>query len=147
MLGMRRATLVLLSFCKVRCLATASSASGSGDLSHESGQVHRLLRVVVIHRHGDRSQIERSAGPKYPESEHVTTSWLSKMPSQEIRELLLRADVFGQHSSLWKFLSTLHSTQKKEEGWFAKLCNGNRRALSDKRKKNYFPTTVSEEVK
>ena len=46
-------------------------------------------------------------------------------------------DVFGQHSSLWKFLSTLHSTQKKEEGWFAKLCNGNRRALSDKRKKKY----------
>ena len=91
MLGMRRATLVLLSFCKVRSLATASSASGSGDLSHESGQAHRLLRVVVIHRHGDRSQIERSAGPKYPESEHVTTSWLSKMPSQETRELLLRA--------------------------------------------------------
>ena len=104
---MRRASLVLLSLCRARCLAVAAG-SAPGEASMESPvwpQVvpYRLLRVVVVHRHGDRSQIERSAGPRYPESDVVTSAWVGKMPGQGTRDLLERAArkrVIGGESSI-----------------------------------------------
>ena len=35
------------------------------------------------------------------------------------------------------YLSKLHTTQKKEEAWYAKLSAGNKRAINEKRKKKY----------
>ena len=39
-----------------------------------------LTNVVIIHRHGDRSQISREIGPKFPETADVKNIWNSKMP-------------------------------------------------------------------
>ena len=39
-----------------------------------------LINVVIIHRHGDRSQISREIGPNYPESPDIEKIWHSKLP-------------------------------------------------------------------
>lgn len=39
-----------------------------------------LEKVIVIHRHGDRAQISKSLGTKYPESSSVSDKWSLKMP-------------------------------------------------------------------
>ena len=39
-----------------------------------------LTNVVIIHRHGDRSQISREIGPNFPESSDVKDIWNSKLP-------------------------------------------------------------------
>ena len=40
-----------------------------------------LTNVVIIHRHGDRSQISREIGPNFPETSDVKDIWNSKLPS------------------------------------------------------------------
>ena len=42
-----------------------------------------LRNVVVIHRHGDRSQISREIGPLYPADPAVETIWNSAMPTHD----------------------------------------------------------------
>jgi Histidine phosphatase superfamily (branch 2) len=39
-----------------------------------------LTNVVVIHRHGDRSQISREIGPNFPETSDIKDIWTSKLP-------------------------------------------------------------------
>ena len=39
-----------------------------------------LMNVVIIHRHGDRSQISREIGPNFPESPDIEEIWRSKLP-------------------------------------------------------------------
>ena len=39
-----------------------------------------LTNVVIIHRHGDRSQISREIGPNFPETSDVKDIWNSKLP-------------------------------------------------------------------
>ena len=43
----------------------------------------RLRNVVVVHRHGDRSQITREIGPLYPEDAQIESIWNDLMPSKE----------------------------------------------------------------
>ncbi len=43
---------------------------------------YSIEKVVVVHRHGDRSQISRTLGSNYPESEELTAFWDSKMPDE-----------------------------------------------------------------
>lgn len=39
-----------------------------------------LTNVVIIHRHGDRSQISREIGPNFPETPEIEEIWRSKLP-------------------------------------------------------------------
>jgi len=41
-----------------------------------------LEKVIVIHRHGDRAQISKKLGTKYPESSVITDKWSTKMPKK-----------------------------------------------------------------
>ena len=43
----------------------------------------RLRNVVIIHRHGDRSQITREIGPLYPEDPKIESIWNHALPSKE----------------------------------------------------------------
>ena len=52
-----------------------------------------LRKVVVIHRHGDRSQISKNLGKVYPESDEVASKWRKTMPTQRtFRKMLLSAN-------------------------------------------------------
>ena len=48
----------------------------------------KLLSVIVIHRHGDRSQIEKALSPAYPESQTISDIWKSKMPSIDSMKIM-----------------------------------------------------------
>ena len=39
-----------------------------------------LEKVIVIHRHGDRAQIQKEVGPNYPENDGVTKVWMQRLP-------------------------------------------------------------------
>lgn len=67
-------------------LAAASRSIGETCLSDE----YVIKRVIVIHRHGDRSQIARSAGPAFPEAEKITNAWNSNMVIPETKEQLAK---------------------------------------------------------
>jgi hypothetical protein len=43
----------------------------------------RLEKVVVIHRHGDRTPLARELGPKYPEDKKMEQKWLSILPEEK----------------------------------------------------------------
>eukprot|EP01031_Cornospumella_fuschlensis_P026317 gene26317-31793_t len=47
-----------------------------------------LSSVVVIHRHGDRSQISKTLGPNYPEHDKVTSLWRKAMPGEDMKRLM-----------------------------------------------------------
>jgi len=81
--------------CSPRFVTTAASSS-SGVGSQIANNIHHhepsldvyvpipqeyvLQQLVVIHRHGDRSQIQRSLGPSVAESKEVEAVWVSRMP-------------------------------------------------------------------
>jgi hypothetical protein len=44
---------------------------------------YELKAVAVVHRHGDRSQIARSAGPAFPHNEKLDQEWIARMPSSQ----------------------------------------------------------------
>jgi hypothetical protein len=50
-----------------------------------------LRRVVVIHRHGDRSQISRSLGPHVAESEALHLHWACRMPAADTMRSMAEA--------------------------------------------------------
>lgn len=53
-----------------------------------------LKSVLIIHRHGDRSQIGRSLGPSFPESDETAKFWHSKMPDDvQLQKMKLCAKV------------------------------------------------------
>eukprot|EP01035_Chromulina_nebulosa_P018329 gene18329-24020_t len=59
---------------------------------------YQLNHVVIIHRHGDRSQISHSLGSKYPENHKVTNFWnrrlLTNKTIQELSSIgILSADI------------------------------------------------------
>ena len=47
-----------------------------------------LKTVVVLHRHGDRSQISKTLSPRYPENQTHTNIWISKMILPESHEIM-----------------------------------------------------------
>jgi hypothetical protein len=55
--------------------------AGSRDYPAALPEGFHLERVVVVHRHGDRAQIARSIGPKFPEEEERAALWKTKLPS------------------------------------------------------------------
>jgi hypothetical protein len=64
--------------------------SGFGTNDYASiPSVFDLKHVIVIHRHGDRSQITRSLGPKYPESADVSEKWRKLLPSSNALKTML----------------------------------------------------------
>lgn len=50
-----------------------------------------LKSVVVIHRHGDRSQISRSLGTRYPESRTLASAWSKLLPTERSCKAMLLA--------------------------------------------------------
>lgn len=50
-----------------------------------------ILNVLVIHRHGDRAQLSKTLGSKYPISEKVTSIWNSLLPTERTRRAMLLA--------------------------------------------------------
>ena len=75
--------LVILSNSAQRTLASAAAyMAGSRDYPAVLPEGFHLERVVVVHRHGDRTQIARSIGPRYPEDEERAAVWKTKLPSQ-----------------------------------------------------------------
>jgi hypothetical protein len=89
----------------------AESAQATGPTTYNAGShpyepipsTHSLHKVVVVHRHGDRSQITRNLGLTYPESDSIKDLWESKMPSSETLRKMAAA-----------FQSSLHVTLKAE---------------------------------
>lgn len=62
---------------------------------------YELNKVIVMHRHGDRSQITRSLGPSYPESNDLAKIWTTKLPSQlAMREMLTSAHVDTEETDI-----------------------------------------------
>lgn len=56
-----------------------------------------IKRVIILHRHGDRSQISRSLGENYPEHPEITKIWEEKLPKEPVLSSLIRSSsVFGQ---------------------------------------------------
>lgn len=47
-----------------------------------------LTNVVIIHRHGDRSQISPSIGMKYPPSTDMKNIWKTKFPIEKTMKKL-----------------------------------------------------------
>lgn len=50
----------------------------------------KLEKVVVIHRHGDRTPIERGCGPNFPERKSMSGKWASTLPSLKTIERIER---------------------------------------------------------
>jgi len=50
-----------------------------------------VAKVIVIHRHGDRAQISREIGPKFPETAETTGRWRKLMPSKSTMDAMARA--------------------------------------------------------
>jgi hypothetical protein len=61
-----------------------------------------LRKVVVIHRHGDRAQIAKSLGERYPESAELTKKWHSLLPSERLLRGMLLAGNPGDATVLTK---------------------------------------------
>lgn len=61
----------------------------------------KLQNIVVIHRHGDRSQITRELGPNYPENDIVTEKWKTLLPTQRaMRSMMLTTNHSHQLNSM-----------------------------------------------
>ena len=72
------------------CLSTIQSPNN--ELSYEPiPATYKLNKLLIIHRHGDRTQISRELGSKYPESDSITDIWKSKMPLHNTLKLMLKS--------------------------------------------------------
>lgn len=49
---------------------------------------YQLEKVIITHRHGDRSQISRSLGSNYPEDNAITAIWHTKLPTNQNLEYM-----------------------------------------------------------
>ena len=79
---------LLLAMIGWRAIATSGSAAYSaGTCAYETisalSDDLRVERVIVLHRHGDRSQISPTIGPMYPESDELGAFWATRLPKQE----------------------------------------------------------------
>lgn len=96
----------------VRCLWVLQSVFRKSRASHNVAHVIQsaayqpvpsqlsLRNVVVIHRHGDRSQISREIGPKYPEDHQIETTWTNAMPhAQSLRAMAAAAELPEEFAS------------------------------------------------
>ena len=105
--------------------AMASTISTSGAAVYSSKPAHYvagshsylsipddmvLQNVIVVHRHGDRSQIARSLGLNYPEDSAVADVWRTKMPSQASLEVMAAVA-----SSSWPLESRLENPPRTLE--------------------------------
>ena len=74
-----------------------------------------LKSVIVIHRHGDRSQISRSLGTRYPESESLASVWTKLLPTERsCKAMLLAAQPGG---ALAKNGDTVNEHETLYGGW------------------------------
>lgn len=80
----------LMRFSTTIMATSAASTSAAPKAAHHQAGSHPyasipdeyiLQQVVVVHRHGDRSQIARSIGLNHPESAETAEAWSTKMPS------------------------------------------------------------------
>ena len=72
--------------------ASVTHAYNAGSVAYNSlSEDYSIEKVVVVHRHGDRSQISRSLGPNYGESEDMTNFWHGKMPNVVTRRRMAAA--------------------------------------------------------
>jgi len=78
------AALQLLSLRSVVIVRAAHSTAHVISSAYNPVPPQLALRnVVVIHRHGDRSQISREIGPAYPEDPKVEAIWTAAMPTHD----------------------------------------------------------------
>jgi lysophosphatidic acid phosphatase type 6 len=64
----------------------------AGSIPYVFRENFRIHKVVVIHRHGDRSQIARSLGPAFAEeTADLTSHWELRMPSSETKRRMSQA--------------------------------------------------------
>lgn len=87
--ALRRATTALATaagICRGTVLNSAYVAGSRENLYTSSPMPEDFVleRVVVVHRHGDRSQIARSIGPNFPETTEVTEFWKTKLPDSSL---------------------------------------------------------------
>jgi lysophosphatidic acid phosphatase type 6 len=89
----------------------AEAATATGPTTYNAGsneyvkvpEGYDLDRVVVVHRHGDRSQISRTLGPNNPESDEVASFWKTKLPNDKTKRRMARS-----------FQSSIHVTEAAE---------------------------------
>lgn len=84
----------------VAAVASSTSSGGVASTSKQAFHVagthpyvslpedYVLQNVIVVHRHGDRSQIARTIGIHYPESKDVADVWRTKMPSEASLQIM-----------------------------------------------------------
>jgi hypothetical protein len=82
---------LLMMMSAMRFITIEAKLGSGAPLGIYSDSNYILKKLIVIHRHGDRSQIAKSAGPFYPESDHVTNIWKEKLPTQETIDLLIKS--------------------------------------------------------
>lgn len=65
-----------------RCLGALASYEASQAAYKPIPSDYSLRRVIIIHRHGDRTQISRNLGVNYPENKELTDFWQTKLPTE-----------------------------------------------------------------
>lgn len=68
--------------CKANIFSKPFHFGGRNFTSSPSSSNLKLEKLVIIHRHGDRAQIARQVGPKFPESDLVTSYWKTALPNE-----------------------------------------------------------------
>lgn len=64
-------------------------------------EIFDLQRVVVIHRHGDRSQINAELGVHFPAGREIDEFWQQRLPNAEWIRALANQSVIELHSSIF----------------------------------------------
>lgn len=90
-------SLLVMVMCVVlalRCSASAARKNVVKPAKYSSvAEGLALKRVVLVHRHGDRSQISPQFGPNHAENELVREAWFKALPTLEMRAIMKRAAV------------------------------------------------------
>lgn len=113
-----------------------------------------LKSVVVIHRHGDRAQISKTLGTKYPESSDLTQQWTKLLPTdRSCKAMLLAAqpgDALVEHGDSVDVRETLYGGWDKMNKPYAQLTElGSQQLVSvgnelRERYRTFLPTNIAE---
>lgn len=81
-LGLSRLFLTSILLSSSSLVSASASAYVAGSREYmKIPDDYALQQVIIVHRHGDRAQIARSIGPKYPESTSIADIWRTKLPT------------------------------------------------------------------
>ena len=115
--------LTLLSSLLMPVCSSSSSASASSSHAFTSTGINLALpdhftlkRVVLFTRHGDRAQISRVLGPDYPESDHITNAWSTRLPGLDKLEKLSNSAKF-HHDQTVRANMGVHEEDEHYTGW------------------------------